>query len=410
MFDIINILKATFYLANQYMRIAMIGQKGMPAIHGGVERHVHDLALHLAKNGHDVTVYARGWYTGIKKDQNLNGVLVKYLPSIHTKHLDAISHTFLATLDAIKNKYDVIHYHGIGPSLLSWLPRLFARQTLVISTFHSIDRYHKKWNQLAKIILRIGEWSACNFPHQTITISQGLEQYCLNEFDKKTIYIPNGVNAQAEKHLGSNLIKKFGLKKEKYLLTVSRLIEHKGIHILIQAFLNLKNKYPKKLSPLKLAIVGGSAYTDKYIKKLHELASISPDIIFTGFQAGQTLEELYANALVLIHPSFNEGLPLTVLQAMSFGKPVMVSNIPEHLELISDNEFLFKSDNIRDLEKKILSFLDIDSEKIKEAGQKNKLLVEQDYNWEKLVLEIEKVYQMKNIKEKSWKKEMKVAV
>ena len=138
------------------MRIAMIGQKGLPAKFGGVERHVHELSVRLVKIGHKVTVYSRKWYTG-GKDKKFAGVEIQHLPSIRTKHLDAITHSFLATLNAIKNKSDVIHYHGIGPSLVSWIPRLFAPRIKVITTFNSIDRKHEKWGLGARLILKLSE-------------------------------------------------------------------------------------------------------------------------------------------------------------------------------------------------------------------------------------------------------------
>jgi len=378
------------------MKIAMIGQKGMPAIHGGVEKHVHDLSTRLIKFGNTVTVYSRKWYTQ-SKDNKFNGVEIKHLPSIHTKHLDAISHTFLATFHAIKNKYDIIHYHGVGPALLAWLPRLFARQTKVIVTFHSIDRYHQKWNFLAKAFLHLGEWSACHFPHQTITVSQSLEKYCLNEYLKETIYIPNGVNLP-NKLEADDKIKEFGLKKNQYLVMISRLVPHKGAHILIQAFANIKKQHSadEQIKNLKLAVVGGSAYTNNYIKALHKLAGQTNDIIFTDFQSGNTLKQLYNHALAMVHPSFNEGLPITVLEAMSYSRPTLVSNIAEHRELISNNKFIFRENDVKDLEKKILNFINMPEMEKENAAQQNKQTIEQFYLWEKIVPQIMEVYKKKD--------------
>lgn len=374
----------------------MIGQKGIPAIQGGVERHVHDLSLGLVEKGHEVTVYARKWYSP-NENKTFQGVNIKLLPSIHTKHLDAISHTFLATIDAIRNNFDVIHYHGVGPSLLAWIPRIFARKSLVICTFHSIDRYHQKWNPLAKLMLRLGEKSACVFPHKTIVISQGLQKYCLNEFNKETIYIPNGINL-FNREIGQEEIKKFGLNKNQYLLMVSRLIPHKGAHILVEAFNNLKKNHPENqtIQNLKLAIVGGSAYTDDYVKKLHRLASTNNQIVFTDFQSGETVNQLYANSLALIHPSFNEGLPITVIEAMSHGKPVLLSNIAEHIELGTDYNLIFKDNDIKDLEEKMLYFINLDEDAKKLLGVQNKLIIENDYQWKNLIPKIIQVYQKEN--------------
>lgn len=370
------------------MKIAMIGQKGMPAIYGGVEKHVQDLASRLVLVGHKVIVYSRKWYTK-KENCEINGVTIKHLPSIHTKHLDTITHSFLATIHAIIFHCDVIHYHGVGPSLMAWVPRLFAPKTKVIVTFHSIDRYHQKWGWFAKSILRLGEWSACRLSHETIAVSKGLYNYCLNEFKKETIYIPNGVELNTSS-TGDEFITRFGLQKNEYLLMVSRLIPHKGAHVLIAAFNAFKKANPN--NKLKLAIVGGSVYTDKYSTALREIALDNNDIVFTGFQSGQTLNALYDNCTALIHPSFNEGLPITVLQAMAASRPVLLSAIEAHLELSQNSEIFFKENHVSNLKNKLEEFISWDSEKIKKIGEENRRTVIENYNWEKIVTDTISVY------------------
>lgn len=373
------------------MRIAMIGQKGIPARFGGVERHVEDLSIGLVQAGHEVTVYSRPWYTGETKD-DVQGVRVLALSSLHTKHFDAITHTLFATLHALRQDYDVIHYHGVGPSLLSWIPRLFRPKVLVVTTFHSIDRHHQKWNRLAKWCLRLGEWAACSFAHKTIAVSRGLEQYCLNEFNKQTTYIPNGITIP--KHRATPLSLPFGLEPQKYLLMVSRLVPHKGAHLLLETFQNLQKKYPEntELQSLKLVIVGGSVYTDAYVEKLHTTANISNNILFTGFLSGEPLEALYEQCLTLVHPSLNEGLPLTVLQAMAHKKPILVSNIPEHMELVSDVRSLFETNNVLALEKAILRFLALSAEEKEKMGEANQHMVSTYYEWGRLLPQIVALY------------------
>lgn len=369
------------------MRIAMIGQKGMPAIYGGVEQHVQDLSLRLVKLGHEVTVYSRKWYTK-GADIKIDGINIKHASSINTKHLDTITHTLISTFNAIWNKFDVIHYHGVGPALLSWLPRIFAPKTKVIVTFHSIDRYHQKWGAFAKWFLRLGEWAACKFPHETITVSKGLYNYCLNEFEKETTYIPNGANISPAE--GESYITRFGLEKNQYLLMVSRLVPHKGAHILISAFLNFKKANPE--NKLKLVIAGDSVHTDKYSKALHELASDREDIIFTGFVSGKTLPALYANASALVHPSFNEGLPFSVLQAMAAGRVVLLSAIEAHLELSKDTEIFFKENNVTDLKNKLAEFVAWSEEKKVKLGEINQKTIVDNYNWDKIANQTSAVY------------------
>ncbi len=367
----------------------MIGQKGIPAVYGGIERHVEELALELAKKGHNVTVYARTWYTA-KNLKNYKGIKIAHAPTIRTKHLDAIVHTFVSTIHAIFTKSDIIHYHGVGPSLLTWIPRIFAPKTKIIATMHCLDRYHQKWGWIARAMLRLGEWAACKFPHETISVSKTIYNYSLNEFQKLTTYIPNGV--KPAKPAGSAVIEdKWELKSEKYILMVSRLVKHKGAHYLIRAWQIAKQQKPELFKDNKLVIVGGAAFTDDYVKNLKEMARGDKSIVFTGWQNGRALEELYANAKLFVHPSENEGLPITVLQAMSFAKPILVSDIPEHKEVISDNKFWFNNASIGSLSEKISELMG-DERLLQDAGEKNVINVEKNYNWKDIVGQTLDVY------------------
>jgi len=366
----------------------MIGQKGIPAIYGGVERHVEDLSRELVKQGHDVLVYARAWYTP-KALKNYHGVQIVHTPTIHTKHLDTISHTFTATLSALRQKTDIIHYHGVGPALLAWIPRIFAPSVKVVVTFHCIDRYHQKWGIIAKTMLWLGEKAACTFAHQTIAVSRTIQNYCLNEYHTKVEYIPNGV--VVSKNSGTNLLEKYDLTPNKYVLMVSRLVRHKGAHYLLEAWQMARSQYPELLKDYKLAIVGGSTFTDDYLDELHYIARGDKSIVFTGWMHGQMLEETYANCALYTNPSENEGMPITVLQAMAYGKPVLLSNIPEHQELISDPNFLFRNASIVDLSEKIIKLIK-DENLRTTAGIENKKMAKKSFSWNDLSKQTLAVY------------------
>ncbi|MEK7189684.1 MAG: glycosyltransferase family 4 protein [Patescibacteria group bacterium] len=370
------------------MKIAMIGQKGLPAIWGGVERHVEELATRLAKNGHQVTVYSRSWYS--QKRAKYNGVALRFVPSIHTKNLDAITHTLFSTIDALRRDFDIIHYHGVGPALLSFIPRLLKPRVKVIVTFHCQDRLHGKWNWFAKIMLLLGEFAACKFPHETIVVSQTLQKYVKEKYHCETIYLPNGITV-SEKTNGQTLAK-FGLKKDQYILAVSRLVSHKAIHYLIQAFRQLKKKQPSLTKNLKLVIVGDGSFTDHYVEYLRAMTRDLPDIVFTGWQKGKELSDLFSESLFFVHPSQSEGLPLVVLEAMSYEKAVIVSDIPEHQEIIIDKRFLFEHNSVADLTRKLIWVLQ--NPTIRNVSQiQNRQLVEKEYNWEMIVPLLEALYQ-----------------
>ncbi|MDD5341316.1 MAG: glycosyltransferase family 4 protein [Patescibacteria group bacterium] len=354
------------------MKIYFIGQKGIPAIYGGVERHVEELSTRLAKEGHEVFVYCRDHYT----PENLNnykGVNLIHLPTIKTKHLDAIVHTLLASLDVLKRDVDIIHYHAIGPSSLLWIPRLLKRKAKIVSTFHSDDRKHQKWGILARLCLGLGAYISVKWPHKTIAVSKYQSDVHGKEFNGELDYIPNGVPA-VEK-VGSNLItKNWGLEANDYIVAVSRLIKHKGLHYLIRAYQMLK-------TDKKLVIVGDANYTDDYFKHLKFLAGDNKNIIFTGNQSGQTLAELYSNAYLFVQPSEAEGLSIALLEAMSYGKAVLVSDIEPNREAVSDIGMTFRTKSISDLSQK-LNYLLNHPEIVEVMGSELRERVALEYNWE----------------------------
>lgn len=380
----------------------MIGQKGIPAVYGGIERHVEELSTRLAGCGIDVFVYCRPWYAKNPKSETClparqvrnpkfyKGVNLIYVPSLRTKHLDAISHTFFATVHAMFSKYDIIHYHGVGPALLSFLPRIFRPKIKIVTTFHCIDRKHQKWGMLAKLMLRTGEWAACRFAHKTITVSKTLHQYCSEAYDKETSYIPNGVPVrQITDQSDPEILRQFGLEKEKYLLMVSRLVRHKGAHYLISAFQNLKERN-SDMRGLKLVFAGDSSFTDDYVRALKDFAKENKDIVFTGFQSGKPLEDLFLNCLAVVHPSESEGLPIAVLEAMSYGKVVLASDIPENMELVKDFGMHFRNKDIDDLTDKLEVL--VGKGDLAAQGSVARKFVEEKYNWDNIALQIKELY------------------
>jgi len=368
------------------MRIAMIGQKG-PALYGGIERHVEELAAELVQAGHEVVVYARSWYTP-KSVHTHRGFTVIHTPGIHTKHLDAITHTLTATIHAITHKFDIIHYHGVGPSLLSFIPRLLAPKTRVVATFHCIDRYHQKWNLFARTMLHFGEWAACRFPDRTIAVSKGIKNYCINEYSTNPEYIPNGARFVTD--TDPTLLEKYGLTKDRYVVMISRLVRHKGAHDLITAWQKAREDNPE-LKEYKLVIAGGSANTDDYVKEIKKQAKGDKSIVFLGWIKGAELDALFAHSTLLVHPSYNEGLPLTVLTAMSAARPVVLTNIPEHRELIDDTNLVFEPGDTITLSEKIAMIIKNPKMAV-EAGRVNAIRARTDYDWIDIRRQTEKIY------------------
>ncbi len=365
------------------MKIYFIGQKGIPAKFGGVEKHVEELATRLVKAGHEVNVYTRPNYTETKL-KSWRGVKLISLGTIASKHFDAISHTFRACLDLRKRNVDIIHFHSIGPSSLIWLAKLLKPGVPIIATFHSQCYTHKKWGILARLYLKFGEMIACKMADKTITVSRSLTDYAKEKYDVATEYIPNGVNLP--KILSADEIsKKWKLSKGGYILCVSRLIGHKGIHYLLEAYKKIKTSK-------KLVIVGDGSFTGSYVKKLKELAKGTKKIIFTGNQTGKTLAELYANAYLFVQPSESEGLSIALLEALSYGKCALVSDIRENTEVIGkNNNFIFKNKNVLSLKYKLNNLLK-QPKMLERIGKLARTRVGQAYNWNDITKSTIKVY------------------
>lgn len=363
------------------MKIAFIGQKGIPSIGGGVERYVEDLATRVAGLGHEVIVYTRPAYTP-KSLKKYAGVQLISLPSIKTKHLDAISHTILASFDVLFRQVDVVHYQSIGPALVCWLPKLLNPKLKIVSTLQSKDYEHQKWSRGAKAILRLGEWMMCRFSDSVLVVTRPMQTYVRERYNIEAYFIPNGANLTEEE--GSNLISQWGLKRNNYVVAISRIVKHKGLGYLIDAFNQIQTEQ-------KLVIVGDGAYTDVYVRQLKAKAKANPNIIFTGNQTGEVLAQLYDNASIFVQPSESEGLSLALLEAMARRKCVLVSDISENREAVGDCGFSFENKNIYDLAGKLTVLLD-SPELAKKKGQQARERVEKFYNWGNIAKQVVEVY------------------
>ena len=306
------------------MKIAMIGLKGIPATYGGVERHVEELAARLVLLGHEVTAYCRSHYTPRSETEH-RGIRLRVLSSINTKHFDAISHTARAALSAMHEGYDIIHFHAIGPSLLSFFPRLaLCRRARVVATVHSLDYKRRKWGRFAQWCLRRGEGAAVRFPHRTIVVSKLLQDY-FTQRGKSVIHIPNGVPAPTPRPLDE--LRRFGLGERQFILWLGRFVPEKRIEDLVRAFAGLEGNW-------RLVLAGEVDKNDAYSRHIMELATGDERIILAGGLYDAAKAEALTNAALVVTPSELEGSPIALLEAMRYGRPVLASDIPEHLEAL----------------------------------------------------------------------------
>jgi glycosyltransferase involved in cell wall biosynthesis len=371
-------------MSSDRLRIVQLGLKGLSlqADAGGIERHVAELAPRLVAQGHEVTAYVRQRYYDAGQPE-YKGVKLKPLPSVPTKHLDTITHTWLAAWDVLRRPVDIIHYHGIGPATLSWITRWLKPSAQTVVTFHSLDRFHQKWGAVARAYLHFSEWAAVKFPHATITVSRGMQDYCRQHYRAETTHIPNGANL--EPYPGSDRLAQWNLEPGSYFLTAARLVKQKGIHHLIEAYDGFE-------SEKQLVIMGaGDEHPGSYADYLHRLSEGNSSIIFTGFQTGAALKQLIANCYLYIHPSEAEGLSVSILEAMAAGRGVLVSEIPENVEPIDHSGVSFVNANAADLRAKMRQLLN-HPEIVDDLGQQGRRWIDQEYSWDLVAERTERFY------------------
>ena len=320
------------------MKIAMIGPKRIPSREGGIDVVVGRLSQELVKRGQDVTVYVRR-KKGVKPQKSYEGVRLKEVFTINKKATDALVSSFLATLRGLWGGYDVLHFHALGNTCFLFLTA-FSKKKIVV-TIHGIDWKRSKFQGIGNKILHFSEKMVVRYADEIITLCQNDYDYFRETYGLETTLIPNGFERfpTREPRL---ITEQFGLRKEDYILFLARIVPEKGLHYLIEA-------YQKANIPQKLVIAGGSGHSQDYYEQMRALAGDNPNILFTGFVQGELLAELYSNAYLYVLPSDIEGMPMSLLEALGYGRVCLVSDIREN-RVDEENSYFFRHGDVADLQ------------------------------------------------------------
>jgi glycosyltransferase involved in cell wall biosynthesis len=366
------------------MKIAYIGLKGLPGTFSGIETHVHELGTRLAKRGHDVAAYVRPQYTPRDIDSD-EGIRLVHLPTIASKHLDATVHSFLAALHTLIKNYDIVHFHTIGPGCFAPISRLSRAK--IVTTIHRADYLSEKWGWFAKKCLESAEQISLRTPHATVVVAPFLQsQYGMQGHQVE--YITNGVTLPPA-NIGADEVCKLGLTPNEYILFLGRLTPEKRPDWAIRAFQELPD------CATRLVIAGGSSATDQYVRDLMAFAKPAGDkILFTGAVYGALKDQLLANARAFILPSALEGLPITLLEAMSHARACLASDIPPHLGIIEDgkNGFLHRAGDLNHLRQRLANLMHVPATYLAGIGAAARRKVIQEHDWENVADETERLY------------------
>ena len=358
------------------VRVAFIGGRGVVSKYSGIETYYEEIGQRLIGMGHHVTAYCRSYFTppGTRR----NGMQLVRLPTIRSKHLETLVHTFLSTLHVLVQPCDVVHYHALGPALFSFIPRLVGKKTVV--TVQGLDWQRKKWGRFAAAVLRLGERAAVSLPSHTMVVSQALQKHYRAGYGAETSYVPNG-GVLREWRLPDKIFD-WGLEPGRYILFLGRFSPEKGCHLLVEA-------YEKLETDVKLVMAGGSSYCDNYSRELQTHAG--PRIKMLEWVSGEALDELLTNAMMFVLPSDLEGLSLALLDAMGAGLCVLSSDVTENREAVEDAGFTFRRGDAADLADR-LRFLIANPAVREAAGRAAKRRIREHYQWPQIAREIERVY------------------
>ncbi len=370
------------------MKIAMIGHKRIPSKEGGVEVVVTEISTRLVQNKNAVTAYNRKGKNvqdksadkDVNKLREYNGVKIISVPTINKKGLDALIYSFFASIMVLFKKYNVIHYHAEGPCAMLWIPKLFKKKIVV--TIHGLDWQRAKWGGFATKFIKFGEKMAVKYADEIIVLSKGVQNYFKDTYNRQTIFLPNGVNVPKIRE-PQKIYEKYNLKKDDYILFLARIVPEKGLHYLIEAFKNID-------TTKKLVIAGGASHTNKYLEEIKEMVKDDNRIIMTGFVQKEELEELYSNCYLYCLPSDIEGMPLSLLEAMSFGANTLISDIEENTQVAGEYAVTFKKSDVLDLQNRLEQMLNNKTVRYEKEEISN--YITKKYNWDNIVEKLQEIY------------------
>ena len=370
------------------MKIAMIGHKRIPSKEGGVEVVVSEISTRLVQRKNEVTAYNRRGKNvqdksadkDVNKLKEYNGVKIISVPTINKKGLDALIYSFFASIMVLFKKYDIIHYHAEGPCAMLWIPKLFKKKIIV--TIHGLDWQRAKWGGFATKYIKFGEKIAAKYADEIIVLSSGVQKYFKETYNRQTIFLPNGVNTPTIRE-PQKIYEKYNLKKDDYILFLARIVPEKGLHYLIKAFKNID-------TTKKLVIAGGASHTNTYLEEIKEMVKDDNRIIMTGFVQCEELEELYSNCFLYCLPSDIEGMPLSLLEAMSFGANTLISDIEENTQVAGNYAITFKKSDITDLQNKLEEM--INNNNVKYKREEISSYITKKYNWDNIVDKLQEIY------------------
>lgn len=357
------------------MKLAILGTRGIPANYGGFETFAEELATRLAARGHDVTVYGRS--NNVRyPHRTYKGVKLAILPTIATKHLDTVAHTFLSVLHAIPQRFDCVLMCNAANAVFGLVPRLTG--TPLALNVDGIERLRKKWGAAARTYYRISERLATLVPNAVVTDAEVIHDYYLKEYRKSSVMIAYG--AECGRNETTAVLDQLGVRPREYFLYVSRLEPENNADVVIAAFEKVETEKT-------LLIVGDAPYAQEYIERLK--ATRDRRIRFPGAIYGIGYRELQSHAYAYIQATEVGGTHPALIEAMGAGNCVIAKDTPENREVLADTGFFFR--DMEDLARQIRMTLD-DHDRVVRLRNCAQKRAKARYSWDAVTDAYEKLF------------------
>ena len=348
---------------------------------GGIEKYTEEMAKKLVERGHEVTVYTTKHYgntTGI-----YDKFYVRAVPSLKGKLFEKITLVMVASIDQLFRNYDIVHYHALGPSIFAFMAKLRGRKVVIQS--HGIEYQRAKWGPFASSVLKLLERFSYNMGDALTVVSRPIQNYFQKTYNKESFFIPTGVELPDCRQYSENEFLSLGLRKDEYYLFIARIVEEKGLHYLIEAFKKLNTNK-------KLVIAGKMDIKNQYHKKIYEMAHVDKRIVFLGEVLGKQKDMLFKGAFAFCLPSEIEGMSIALLEAMSYRKLCVISNIPENMDVAKERAISFENKNVNSL----LQALDLaehaSEQELEQYRNNAKLYVEENHRFDLVAQKMERLY------------------
>jgi glycosyltransferase involved in cell wall biosynthesis len=353
------------------MKIAVLGTRGVPAAYGGFETFAEELSARLAARGHDVTVYARrgGAAAEVKVHR---GARVVTLPAVRHKYLETVLHTALSGLHAAAQNFDAILVCNGVNALTCRFARLLGADTRVVLNVDGLERNRRKWNALGRLAYAVSERLSCALPDVLVTDARAIQAYYREAYGSDSLYIPYG--SDLAEPSGTEALERLGLAKGRYVLYVSRFEPENNADAVVRAYRGVPGSLP-------LVLLGGAPYADAYVAAVKEEAAADPRVLLPGAIYGAGYRELLAHAAVYVHATEVGGTHPALLEAMGFGRPLVVHDTPENRETAGRAALYADASRPETLARALEALLG-DSELRRLSGEAARRRAREHYRWD----------------------------